>query len=625
MALQGPAPPAAGQNTAESEPAIASRLQTESSAHIRVDAAGYRLGDQKIAVLREALVGFDAPSPFVPPAYLQVREVYSAALVFSGPVQVWNQGATHDQSGDRVWWFDFSAVQTPGLYCLYDPTLGKAYYDIAIANDVYYPIAGAAVRAFYYQRCGVPKAPGFAGQHHHDNQACHVGNGQDLQCLSVLIPIPSTAKDLSGGWHDAGDYNKYVNFAAPTLSALLDAYEIGGVLLGDSLNIPESGNGIPDLLDEIRIELEWLLQMQLANGSVLHKVSVTGFQGTSPPGTDMASRYYAPPTASATISACTVFAHGARVFEEQGNPSSVSFAATLEAAALSAWNWLEANPSAIPSFYNNQGFSSADAEISPYSQDMRRLHAAAQLFHLTGAGTYRTWFDSHYQNSHLFQWFWASPFEMDAQQALWAYCFAPQATPAVQADIRNRYQTVMMAPGQLGRWTTAVDAYRAPMEGVDHTWGNNGHKASQGAMMQAMLRLNLDPPNQTAYQNASTGYLNYIHGVNPLGHCFLTNLDHIGVGQSLREMYHVWFGEGTQWDNANQGPGPAPGFVVGGVNPNFAPDPAYSGPTLEPPLNQPILKSYRDWNTGWPENSWEVSEPAIGYQAEYIRLLAAFL
>lgn len=71
--------------------------------------------------------------------------------------------------------------------------------------------------------------------------------------------------------------------------------------------------------------------------------------------------------------------------------------------------------------------------------------------------------------------------------------------------------------------------------------------------------------------------------------------------------------------------GPAPGYVAGGVNPTFQPAPEYNGPLLSPPMNQPILKSYRDWNTSWPENSWELSECSITYQAAYLRLLATQL
>ena len=65
--------------------------------------------------------------------------------------------------------------------------------------------------------------------------------------------------------------------------------------------------------------------------------------------------------------------------------------------------------------------------------------------------------------------------------------------------------------------------------------------------------------------------------------------------------------------------GPAPGYVVGGPNQNF------SIGSIAPPSGQPIQKSYLDWNGGWPQNSWEISEPAIYYQSAYIRLLANYV
>src|SRR6185436_9077260 len=111
---------------------------------------------------------------------------------------------------------------------------------------------------------------------------------------------------------------------------------------------------VPDLLDQAKWELDWMLRMQLPDGSVLHKVSVTDFSAGSPPSADTAPRRYAPPTASATISACGAFAHGARVFRTLADPAMRAYAGRLEQAALAAWAWLVANPGAIPSSYDNQ-------------------------------------------------------------------------------------------------------------------------------------------------------------------------------------------------------------------------------------------------------------------------------
>src|SRR5262252_1780223 len=71
--------------------------------------------------------------------------------------------------------------------------------------------------------------------------------------------------------------------------------------------------------------------------------------------------------------------------------------------------------------------------------------------------------------------------------------------------------------------------------------------------------------------------------------------------------------------------GPAPGYVPGGPNASFAPDSSYTGPRLAPPMDQPPQKSYKDWNTSWPEDSWEVTEPDLGYQSAYVYLLSRFI
>src|SRR6185503_18672356 len=97
---------------------------------------------------------------------------------------------------------------------------------------------------------------------------------------------------LSGGWHDAGDYTKYVNFTHSTLHDLLDAYAMHPQIWKDDTGIPESGNGVPDLLDEVKWELDWVLKMQLADGSVLMKVGTAGNDGPSPPSADGAPRFY---------------------------------------------------------------------------------------------------------------------------------------------------------------------------------------------------------------------------------------------------------------------------------------------------------------------------------------------
>jgi hypothetical protein len=116
--------------------------------------------------------------------------------------------------------------------------------------------------------------------------------------------------------------------------------------------------------------------------------------------------------------------------------------------------------------------------------------------------------------------------------------------------------------------------------------------------------------------------VHYFHGVNPIGKVYLSNMYQADGDSSINEIYHSWFGDGTVYDNALSSPnGPPPGYVTGGANPTFQPDASYGG-TISPPQNNPIQKSYKDWNTSFPENSWELSEPAIYTQATYIRLVS---
>jgi hypothetical protein len=105
----------------------------------------------------------------------------------------------------------------------------------------------------------------------------------------------------------------------------------------------------------------------------------------------------------------------------------------------------------------------------------------------------------------------------------------------------------------------------------------------------------------------------------------LTNMYAYGAEKSANEMYHSWFADGTDYDHAiNSLYGPAPGYQPGGFNPNYAPDPAYGG-NIVPPQFQPSLKSYKDWNTSWPQNSWEITETSISNQGSYIKLLSKFI
>src|SRR6185295_17677551 len=145
----------------------------------------------------------------------------------------------------------------------------------------------------------------------------------------------SKRRDLSGGWSDAGDTNRYTTFAVQPVHQLLTAYEQHPDAFGDDANIPESGNGIPDVVDEVRWETRWLEKMQYPDGSVALKVGETTYGKASPPSSDTTPRFYVPACTSATIAAAGMYAHASFVYGKF--PALAREAADSKARAEKAW------------------------------------------------------------------------------------------------------------------------------------------------------------------------------------------------------------------------------------------------------------------------------------------------
>ncbi|WP_460954055.1 glycoside hydrolase family 9 protein [Spirosoma litoris] len=583
--------------------------------HLKVDQFGYLPLAKKVAVISGPQTGYNASETFTPSSYYQIRKSSTNAVVLRGAPTAWGGGATHTQSGDKAWWFDFSAVQEAGQYYVYDSLQRKRSYDFEISNTVYQPILKQATRVFFYQRSGFAKQTPYAQAPWTDG-AAFLGPQQDTDCRLVTNTAASTSLDLQGGWFDAGDYNKYVPFTYGPLVDMLLAYQENPVAWTDDFNIPESGNGIPDLLDEVKWELDWLRRMQQPNGSLLHKVSVTNFNATSPPSADTNVRRYGAASTDATATGAAVFALAAIQFKSLSSPQMQTYGSTLQTAAINAFNWANSNPAVL---FNNTGFESVAATYTDDDRLARRVAAAAFLYVLTSDNAYKTFFDANYNQVHLIQWGFAYPFEATYQDALLYYARAPEATTSVKNAILSAYTASLKTNNSdnLPSYLNQSDAYRAFLKNDNYTWGSNETKAHQGNMFFSMNTYNQDAVNKTNYRDAGMGFIHYLHGVNPTAYCYLTNMSAYGGEFSAPTMYHSWFGDGTVFDF-----NPPPAYLMGGANPTYAPDAAYTGGVISPPQNQPVQKSYKAWNTSYPENSWQLNEPAIYSQGAYLRLLA---
>jgi hypothetical protein len=593
------------------------------SLRIAVDQFGYLPDMAKVAVISDPQKGFNAAESYAPGRALEVRTWNSNSVVFAGAPVPWSNGLTHAQSGDRVWWFDFTPVTNRGEFYVYDPGNDSRSARFHIGNNVYEEMLKQATRVFYYQRRGAAKSPPSADARWTDGTN-FLAPLQDAHCRLITHPTAVTEKDLRGGWFDAGDYNKYVNFTLAPISDLLFAYQQNPLIWPDNWNIPESGNGIPDLLDEVKWELDWLLRMQNADGSVLSKMGVNRFQNASPPSAEKSQVFYGAESTTATLTAAGHYAQAARVYASIGQ---TGYANVLSNAAVAAYNWASSNPAVV---FSNTGFASADPEVDrsnySYERDSLRIRAAIFLYDVTHQAAYRTYVERACTQLRAISGRSWDAYHTPVQDALLYFTTLPGVTPSVATHIRESKQSSIDGDEFMGAWTASRDAYRAFLIDNNYVWGNNQIKSRTGQLFALQVTYGLNPGQATAYREAAAGYLHYLHGVNPLTRVYLSNLYDSGAECCVNEMYHSWFAHGTVYQNALSSPnGPAPGYVTGGANKNFRPDAPYAGPRLAPPMDQPPQKAYKDWGAGWPEDSWELTEPAIYYQSAYVFLLSRFI
>lgn len=310
----------------------------EVTSRLCVDQFGYLPDAAKVAVISDPVKGYNAFDHYTPGAKLEVRTC-SGKTVFSGPSEPWKDGAVHEDSGDKGWWFDFSSLRAPGQYYVYDPSTEKRSPVFRIGAGVFKPVLTAAARMFYYQREAMPIESKYA-------QGPWVDDAdflQDKQMRYVNAKSDrSQDRDMSGGWMDAGDTDKYPPFNGDVIHPLLYAYTANPRAFTDDFGIPESGNGLPDLLDEIKYQLDWLIRSQFPDGALPIKEGNIDYAGVIPLSKDLRPRYYGPKDSGSTIFTCANFAHAARVYGKF--PVWKRFAADLKQRAILAWNWYQSHP-----------------------------------------------------------------------------------------------------------------------------------------------------------------------------------------------------------------------------------------------------------------------------------------
>ncbi len=329
---------------------------------ISINLLGYRPNDKKVAVFRTMnMFGEGLDTSF---------SVFTedGNKVFSGKVE---NAQRNNNSMEINAYGDFSSLTADGVYYIASDKAGKSEL-FTIKDSVYDEAFKDVLKMLYLQRCGTALDASHAGDFAHP--VCHN--------TKARIYGTETFIDVTGGWHDAGDYGRYVVPGVKAAADLLLAYMHYPKAFDDAAGLPESGNSIPDVLDEVRHELEWLLKMQDASsGGVYHKVTCAAFPGFIMPQDETDELIVSPVSAAATGDFAAVLAMASGIYK----PFDKDFSNTMIKAAERAWNFLESHAS-MPGFVNPEGI--ATGEYGDSNDTDERYWAASELYKATGNKKY---------------------------------------------------------------------------------------------------------------------------------------------------------------------------------------------------------------------------------------------
>ncbi len=555
-----------------------------------INQLGYLPESRKIAVLAEPGAATAAPS--VQPDKVKVINgqgecILEKEAMFSG----------YDESaGDFVWQFDFSEITAPGTYRL---TAGEVTsYSFAVGPQLYGDLNQLLCKALYYQRCGIPMEERYAGQF--TRPICHQEASVLWEEYAQFLAGELKEEDLQkfnirGGWHDAGDFGRYPTAAASALAHILYAYRFFPQAFTKSLNIPESGNNVPDILNECRYELEWMLQMQDSEGGVYHKQTTKNHAAFVMPHEDTDQLILFPVSSLAVADFVGTMALASRVYA----PFDADFADTLFAAAKKSWSWLEKHPEYVD-FHNPEG--SNTGEYGDSSDKDERLWAAAELYRCTGETVYletAQQFYKEFPSQINFGWSDVEGFAgwallenvlMTADTTGSTGSSAAAELPAFISSCRTaflRYADQLLE-------NIKNSGYGLSLTKDGFVWGSNMVVLNNAMLLATVYCLT----KEAKYLDGAVRQMDYILGVNAVDYSYIT-----GVGAHAFENPHNRITVADGIDKT------IPGYVSGGP---FA-TPCDEVGMAEIPAGTPPMKCYLDRHECYSLNEITIywNSPAI--------------
>lgn len=400
-------------------------------------------------------------------------------------------------SGDLIYVADFSEFTMEGEYYL-STKEGETSLPFRIGNSLYEPVLFDTMRAFYYLRCGCELSEAYSGEYNH--KECHIGH-------AVLWEDRTKEKEVTGGWHDAGDYGRYVTAGACAVAHLLYAFLLFPKALNSlDLNLADSAEELPDILTECKYELQWLLKMQREDGAVYHKVTTAHHAPFIMPEEDQDQLYLFPVSSMATADFAAVCALGARVYEK----FSPEFSETLLNAAKKAGDWLSDHPEFL-GFRNPKGCNTG--EYGETTDVDNRFWAWAELFAVTGEEEYHM-----RMKKSLEQDFALTEFGYMFVGGLGALSYVMSDRASCNESIKARFQSEFIHKAEVLKEIADRCGYGVAMEAKDFTWGSNMNVMKRG--MNFIIGDWLEGENR--FCEYAMSELHYLLGMNATGYSYVT-------------------------------------------------------------------------------------------------------
>lgn len=401
----------------------------------------------------------------------------------------------NEAAGEIDYVGDFSSITKPGIYYITVDGIGDSDA-FAIADDTYADVLQKSMAFFYLQRCGHDLPKSAAGLYAH--KACHTGIASAYGS--------GEKKEVNGGWHDAGDFGRYIGPGAMAVAQLLYAYERNLAMCG-AYTCPDATadlGGLPAFLEELKYELDWMMKMQREDGALYHKATCAKFCSFIMPDEEKEEMILSPVSVTATADFAAVCAMAVRFYKQY----DAEYAAKLEAASRKAYAAMkEMN---IPGgFKNPQGITTGEYG-DPQDTD-ERYWAAAELYKAFGDEAFRADFEALAAEKIYHGYGWV---EMGSYGNL-AYISTTNPTDAALVE---KIKASMIDYANILLKVSNEDGYGTALTAKQYDWGSNLSVANHGLMLYDAYKLT----GEQKYMDAACEQLHYLLGRNPMGLCYVT-------------------------------------------------------------------------------------------------------